>query len=109
VKNDELFKHYSTQFSILAQNINNSVPKTRRKVKLRWVLAISCLPLFGIHTAFGVSPQTLTSNVTQTFWHKGIEMAAPTGTRVKAEFDVISNQFSAQLRLLGPSNIAALE
>lgn len=35
-----------------------------RKFKLRWILAISCLPLFGIYTAFGIAPQTLTGTIT---------------------------------------------
>ena len=47
------------QSSILAQITN----KTERKLKLRWILAVSCLPLFGIYAAFGIAPQTLTSNI----------------------------------------------
>jgi murein DD-endopeptidase MepM/ murein hydrolase activator NlpD len=30
---------------------------------LRWIIAISCLPLLGIATAFGIAPQTLTDNI----------------------------------------------
>lgn len=48
----------STQGYILAQNTD----KAERKLKLRWILAISCLPLFGIYAAFGTAPQTLTAN-----------------------------------------------
>ncbi|MGZ8983406.1 MAG: peptidoglycan DD-metalloendopeptidase family protein [Methylotenera sp.] len=48
-----------TPSSILAQNAD----KTERKLKLRWILAISCLPLFGIYAAFGLAPQTLTGNI----------------------------------------------
>jgi len=44
------------QSVILAQNAE----KTERKLKLRWILAISCLPLFGIYAAFGIAPQSLT-------------------------------------------------
>jgi murein DD-endopeptidase MepM/ murein hydrolase activator NlpD len=45
--------------SILAQNAN----KTERSIKLRWILAISCLPLFGIYAAFGIAPQTVVGNI----------------------------------------------
>lgn len=52
---------------ILTQNPNKSERKdalaTERKFKLRWILAISCLPLFGIYTAFGIAPQTIVGNV----------------------------------------------
>lgn len=34
-----------------------------RKLRLRWLLAISSLPLFGIITAFGIAPQTSTQDV----------------------------------------------
>ncbi|NOT15657.1 MAG: M23 family metallopeptidase [Methylotenera sp.] len=37
--------------------------KAERKLKLRWILAISCLPLFGIYAAFGIAPQTLVGEV----------------------------------------------
>jgi murein DD-endopeptidase MepM/ murein hydrolase activator NlpD len=59
--------HQSTQDSILTQNTNKAERKLQRlsarKFKLRWILAISCLPLFGIYTAFGIAPQTLTTNI----------------------------------------------
>ncbi|PKO46565.1 MAG: peptidase M23 [Betaproteobacteria bacterium HGW-Betaproteobacteria-22] len=58
-----------TQTSILAQNTGKAEGKLTpalqlrkfylRKFKLRWILAISCLPLFGIYTAFGIAPQNL--------------------------------------------------
>ena len=48
--------------SILAQNAN----KAERSIKLRWILAISCLPLFGIFAAFGIAPQTITGNIAST-------------------------------------------
>lgn len=47
------------QATILTQNAD----KAERKLKLRWILAISCLPLFGIYAAFGIAPQTLTGNI----------------------------------------------
>ncbi|WP_413438456.1 OapA family protein [Sulfuriferula sp. GW1] len=34
-----------------------------RKVRLRWLVAASALPLFGIIAAFGVAPQTDTNNI----------------------------------------------
>lgn len=59
--------HQSTQDSILTQNVNKAERKLQRlsarKFKLRWILAVSCLPLFGIYTAFGIAPQTLTTNI----------------------------------------------
>lgn len=62
--------HQSTQSVILTQNVNKAEGKlqrlSERKIKLRWILAISCLPLFGIYTAFGIAPQTLTTNIATT-------------------------------------------
>lgn len=49
----------SKQNAILAQNAD----KAERKLKLRWILAISCLPLFGIYAAFGIAPQTMVGNI----------------------------------------------
>ncbi|HSH55024.1 MAG TPA: M23 family metallopeptidase [Methylotenera sp.] len=57
--NTEYSLNTSQQNAILAQNTE----KAERKFKLRWILAISCLPLFGIYTAFGIAPQTLTGTV----------------------------------------------
>ncbi len=82
---DNLAAHQS-QSTILAQNAD----KAERKLKLRWILAISSLPLFGIYAAFGIAPQTLTGTIptamvveeialptsgdtsasTQNFWYK---------------------------------------
>jgi murein DD-endopeptidase MepM/ murein hydrolase activator NlpD len=45
--------------SILA---HNSAIK-ERKLRLRWLLAISSIPLFGIFTAFGIAPQTSTRDI----------------------------------------------
>ncbi|HYN55531.1 MAG TPA: M23 family metallopeptidase [Methylotenera sp.] len=36
---------------------------SERRFKLRWILAVSCLPLFGIYAAFGIAPQTITGNI----------------------------------------------
>jgi murein DD-endopeptidase MepM/ murein hydrolase activator NlpD len=57
--NTEFSLNTSQQNAILAQNTD----KAERKFKLRWILAVSCLPLFGIYTAFGIAPQTLTGTV----------------------------------------------
>lgn len=60
---NELNHHNSTQTAILAQNNIKTERKLKlaseRKFKRRWILAIACLPLFGIYTAFGIVPQTL--------------------------------------------------
>lgn len=49
----------SNKTIILAQN-----PALKeRKLRLRWLLAISSLPLFGIITAFGIAPQTATQDI----------------------------------------------
>jgi len=60
---NELNHHNSNQTPILAQNTNNAERKLQRKLKLRWILAISCLPLFGIYAAFGIVPQTITGTI----------------------------------------------
>jgi murein DD-endopeptidase MepM/ murein hydrolase activator NlpD len=57
---NNIIKADASKNTILAQNAGNA----ERKLKLRWILAISCLPLFGIYAAFGIAPQTLTGNIT---------------------------------------------
>lgn len=58
------------QNTILTQNHLKAERKRvlarERKFKLRSVLAISTLPLFGIYTAFGIAPQTITGTVPTT-------------------------------------------
>ena len=49
----------SAQSAILAQ----ITQKAERKLKLRWILAISSLPLFGIYAAFGIAPQSTVHNI----------------------------------------------
>lgn len=44
---------------ILAQNHSSPV----RKLGLRWLIAISAIPLFGIYAAFGIAPQTVTRDI----------------------------------------------
>ena len=60
---NELSHNNSNQTSILAQNTDIAERKLERKFKLRWVLAISCLPLFGIYAAFGIVPQSITGPI----------------------------------------------
>jgi murein DD-endopeptidase MepM/ murein hydrolase activator NlpD len=58
-----LFKQNLTQNRILSQNAYKAEHKLARRFKLRWVLAVSCIPLFGIYTAFGIAPQTSLNQV----------------------------------------------
>jgi murein DD-endopeptidase MepM/ murein hydrolase activator NlpD len=60
---NELNHNNSNQTPILTQNTNIAERKLERKFKLRWVLALSCLPLFGIYAAFGIVPQSLTGSI----------------------------------------------
>lgn len=48
----------STQHAIQNNILTQNIHKAERKLKLRWILAISCLPLFGIYAAFGIAPQS---------------------------------------------------
>lgn len=56
---NELNQSSTIQPSILAQNFS----KAERKLKLRWILAITSLPLFGIYAAFGIAPQNSYQNI----------------------------------------------
>ena len=38
-------------------------PSQERKLRLRWLLALSTLPLFGVITAFGIAPQSSGENI----------------------------------------------
>ena len=49
----------SSQRTILAHNIAFK----ERKLRLRWLLVISSIPLFAIFTAFGIAPQTVTRDI----------------------------------------------
>jgi len=49
----------SSKTNILAQKLNLK----ERKLQLRWLLALSSLPLFGIFAAFAIAPQTSTDDV----------------------------------------------
>jgi murein DD-endopeptidase MepM/ murein hydrolase activator NlpD len=62
---DGFFKNYlskkSTVSIILAQKLTKLMPI----LKLRWILAVSSLPLFGIYAAFGIAPDTVTQPISQ--------------------------------------------
>jgi len=47
------------KYGILAQKNDSQ----ERKLRLRWLIALSSIPLFGIITAFGIAPQTDVQNV----------------------------------------------
>lgn len=49
----------TSKTNILAQKPNFK----ERKLRLRWLLAISSLPLFGIFAAFAIAPQTATQDI----------------------------------------------
>lgn len=58
-------KNYLAKQSLSAAILAQKLAKFAPKPKLHWILAISSLPLFGIYTAFGIAPDTVTSRVTQ--------------------------------------------
>lgn len=49
----------ASKTNILAQKFNLK----ERKLRLRWLLALSSLPLFGIFAAFAIAPQTITDDI----------------------------------------------
>lgn len=49
----------NNKFGILAQKLFSQ----ERKLSLRWLIAISSLPLFGIVAAFGIAPGTETRHI----------------------------------------------
>src|SRR5664279_5626349 len=49
----------TSKASILAQKTTFK----ERKLRLRWLIAISSIPLFGIYAAFGIAPQTITQDI----------------------------------------------
>lgn len=62
---DSFSKNYLTKQSTAGAILAQKLVKFAPKLNLRWILAISCLPLFGIYTAFGIAPDTVTSPVAQ--------------------------------------------
>lgn len=58
-----------------------------RKLRLRWLLAISSLPLFGIITAFGIAPQTSTQSLTISTIVENIELPAVSGPLVSENLE----------------------
>jgi len=60
---------------ILAQN-----PATQaRKLRLRWLLGVSSIPLFGIVTAFGIAPQTITRDIEVSTVVEQVSLPEPAG------------------------------
>ncbi len=49
----------ASKTNILAQKFNLK----ERKLRLRWLLALSSLPLFGIFAAFAIAPQTIADDI----------------------------------------------
>jgi murein DD-endopeptidase MepM/ murein hydrolase activator NlpD len=49
----------TSKTNILAQKASFK----ERKLRLRWLLAVSSIPLFGIYAAFGIAPQTITQDI----------------------------------------------
>lgn len=54
------------KFKRNSQLLTHSERLHARKIRLRWLIVLSSIPLFGMVTAFGIAPQTDTNNVTIT-------------------------------------------
>ena len=71
----------TSKTGILAQN-----PAVQeRKLRLRWLLALSSLPLFGIVTAFGIAPQNADLNVPVATVVEDVRLPAYAATEVAFE------------------------
>lgn len=58
-----------------------------RKIQLRWLVAISSIPLFGMVAAFGIAPQTDTTHVSVQTVTEALSLPnVPQDTSVTAEF-----------------------
>ncbi|HEY8117983.1 MAG TPA: peptidoglycan DD-metalloendopeptidase family protein [Methylophilaceae bacterium] len=66
---------------ILAQNSRFK----ERRLRLRWLLAISSIPLFGIFAAFGIAPQTVTQNIPISTITEDIALPQATAEQVTAQ------------------------
>ena len=73
--------------SILAQNTASK----ERKLRLRWLLAISSIPFFGIYAAFGIAPQTVTQNIPVSTVIE--EIALPQATSQLAQTEPVNETF----------------
>lgn len=89
-QSNNVLNHTTTKAAKQSAILAQIADKTERKLKLRWILAISTIPLFGIFTAFGIVPQTaaitptaiveeislpaaqatIANNAAQHFWYK---------------------------------------
>lgn len=88
---NELNHNNSNQTPILAQNTNIAERKLERKFKLRWVLALSCLPLFGIYAAFGIVPQSLTGSIQTEMVLE--ELALPSANETANTAEILEQNF----------------
>ncbi len=59
--------------NILAQNAKRSP----RIFKLRWLLAVSTIPLFGVYAAFGIAPKTETLHLRTTATSEEVALPTP--------------------------------
>lgn len=83
---------------ILAQN----AALKERKFRLRWLVAVSALPLFGVVAAFGIAPETETRHIEI---HTVIEnLALPAAVRTSAE----DGEFWREERILRGDTVAGL-
>jgi murein DD-endopeptidase MepM/ murein hydrolase activator NlpD len=90
-----------------------------RKIRLRWLIVLSSLPLFGMVTAFGIAPQTDTSNIAiqtvvenitlpttialsntsaNTYWRDERVERGDTAASILQRLDVSSEQIAAFLK-----------
>lgn len=62
-----------------------------RKLRLRWLLAFSSIPLFGIYAAFGIAPQTVTQDIVVSNVIE--EIAMPQTVTRQARFNLSNESF----------------
>lgn len=67
--------------AILAQNPQQN----ERKIRLRWLIGLSSLPLFGMVAAFGIAPDTDTQQVKVSTVVENLPMPALAATQVAAD------------------------
>ncbi len=56
-----------------------------RKLGLRWLLAISCIPLFGIYAAFGIAPQTIPQDIAISTVVEEIALPQPSARQTQSD------------------------
>lgn len=82
-----------TQNSILSQNARRFQLKSERTFKLRWILAVSCIPLFGIYAAFGIAPQTALNQISTQTVLEDLSLPASTDTLATLDTDAGATHF----------------